>query len=171
MTTRIVLVVLFGLLGCKREALAPDVVTPTDAPAQQFSEATRSECAIDDECPSKHICDGGQCVQVESDEPGEAVCGLATLYFAFDSARLTPNNQQRLASAAPCLIELLKRGGELLLETHADVSEQLAMLADHRGSSVREFLIHVGVPAEQLRVVDKSSEASDRRVQLIHVPP
>jgi outer membrane protein OmpA-like peptidoglycan-associated protein len=170
MTTRVLLVVLFGLLACKREELAPDVVTPTDAPAEQISEATRSECAIDDECPSKQICDGGQCVQFES-EPGHAVCGLASLYFAFDSARLTPNNQERLASAAPCLIELLKPGGELLLETYADVSEQLEMLAEHRGSSVREFLIHVGLPAEQLRVVDKSSEASDRKVLLIHVPP
>jgi peptidoglycan-associated lipoprotein len=191
MTTRGMVLVLFSLLGCKREVLESDVSTPPvdDPPAECRDDSCAPPlCATDDECPSQQICDGGQCVHFER-EPGEAVCGIATLYFAFESAKLTPNNQERLASAAPCLIELLKLGGELVLEVQADVSEQVlesyghdttSMLADRRGGSVREYLISVGVPGDQLRVVDQSSEARgvdetyrapNRRVRLVHVPP
>lgn len=140
-------------------------------------------CATDDTCPSQQICDGGQCVHTPSAEQ-QGVCGIPTLYFAFDSAKLTPNNQERLASAVPCLLELLASGGELLIEAHADTlgGEQYSLvLAERRGGSVREFLASMGIPTERMRVTgkgaleatgsDEPSQARDRRVRIIHVTP
>lgn len=140
-------------------------------------------CATDDTCPIQQICDGGQCVHTASaTEPG--VCGIATIYFAFDSAKLTPNNQEQLASAVPCLRALLDGGGELVLEAHADAlgdQPYSLALAERRGDSVREFLASMGLPAERMRVTgkgaleatgtDEPSRARDRKVRLIHVPP
>lgn len=146
-------------------------------------------CATDDGCPIQQICDGSQCIHIASNaelerEREQAVCGIAALYFAFDSAKLTPNNQEQLASAVPCLLELLSRGGELSLEAHADKlgGEQYSLLlAERRGSSVREFLASMGVPAEHMRVTgkgaleakgsDEPTRARDRRVRIVHVEP
>jgi peptidoglycan-associated lipoprotein len=143
-------------------------------------------CATDDACPLQQICDGGQCVHaVIDDEQGErGVCGVAALYFAFDSAKLTPNNQERLMSATPCLLELLGSAGTLQLEAHADNlgGEQYSLLlAERRGSSVREFLVSMGVPVERMRVIgkgaleasgtDEPSRARDRSVRIVHVAP
>jgi peptidoglycan-associated lipoprotein len=138
-------------------------------------------CATDDDCPIDEICDGGQCVYKPFDDSAAAVCGISALYFAFDSAKLTPNNQEQLTEAAKCIIELLKDGGTLILEAHADnigTEEYNIMLTDRRGTSVRDFLANMGVPNEQMRVVgkgalqatgvDESSRAKDRRVQFIH---
>ncbi len=142
-------------------------------------------CATDEDCPIDEICDGGQCVYRPLDaDQTNAVCGISALYFAFDSARLTPNNQQTLIDAAPCFIELLAGGGELILEAHADNvggEEYNILLTDRRGTSVGDFLANMGVNAEQMRVVgkgaleakggDESSRAKDRRVQFIYVAP
>lgn len=142
-------------------------------------------CSTDDDCPMDEICDGGQCVYKPLDSDPEAVCGIASLYFAFDSAKLTPANQEQLTAAAPCIIDLLNsEGGELVLEAHADNvggEEYNILLTDRRGTSVRTFLVNMGVPDDKLGVVgkgaleargsDESSRAKDRRVQFIHVAP
>lgn len=140
-------------------------------------------CATDDACPIEQICDGGQCVHA-ADDAEPSVCGLAAIYFAHDSAKLTPNNQERLASAVPCLLEQLRDGGELQLEAHADDlgGEQYSLsLAERRGDSVRQFLASMGVPVERMRVIgkgaleavgtDEPSRARDRKLRIIHVAP
>ena len=139
-------------------------------------------CTTDEDCPIDEVCDGGQCVYKPLESDPAAICGISALYFAFDSAKLTPNNQQQLTDAAPCFIELLAGGGELVLEAHADNvggEEYNILLTDRRGTSVRSFLANMGVPDEQMRVVgkgaleakgnDESSRAKDRRVQFIHL--
>jgi len=140
-------------------------------------------CATDDACPVQQICDGGQCVH-EGDDAEPTVCGLAAIYFAHDSAKLTPNNQERLASAMPCLHERLRDGGELSIEAHADnlgTEQYSADLAERRGASVRQFLVSMGIAAERIRVTgkgaleavgtDESSRARDRKARIIHVAP
>jgi peptidoglycan-associated lipoprotein len=138
-------------------------------------------CALDEHCPIAEICDGGQCVHASTDSRDTA-CGIAAVYFAYDSAKLTPNNQERLSVAAPCLLEALAVGGELVLEAHADRlgSEDYSLgLSERRGASVRDFLVGMGVPAERVRVVGKgaleagqghASRAEDRRVELRIAP-
>ncbi len=142
-------------------------------------------CATDDDCPIDEICDGGQCVYKPLDgDQATAVCGITALYFAFDSAKLTPNTQEQLTTAAKCFIDLLANGGELVLEAHADnvgTEEYNILLTDRRGTSVRDFLANMGVNNDQMRVVgkgaleakgnDESARAKDRRVQFILVAP
>jgi peptidoglycan-associated lipoprotein len=97
---------------------------------------------------------------------------------------LTPNNQEQLTAAVPCFTDLLKDGGELILEAHADNvggEEYNILLTDRRGTSVRDFLANMGVNNDQMRVVgkgaleakgsDESSRSKDRRVQFIFVAP
>ena len=142
-------------------------------------------CVTDEDCPIDEICDGGQCVYKPIDgDNANAVCGISALYFAFDSAKLTPNNQEQLTNAAPCMVDLLKGGGEMILEAHADNvggEEYNILLTDRRGTSVHDFLVNMGVNDEQMRVVgkgaleakgnDESSRSKDRRVQFIFVAP
>ncbi len=142
-------------------------------------------CQTDDDCPVDEVCDGGECVYKPLDsENAEAVCGLRAVYFAFDSDKLTPDNQELLKGAANCFIDLLKQGGELVLEAHADNvggEEYNILLTDRRGTSVQSFLVNMGVPKDQLRVVgkgaleaqgtDEAGRAKDRRVQFIHSGP
>jgi peptidoglycan-associated lipoprotein len=138
-------------------------------------------CSTDDDCPVDEVCDGGQCIYhpLNQDQAG-AVCGISALYFAFDSAKLSPSNQEQLTTAAPCFIELAQGGGGIVLEAHADnvgTEEYNILLTDRRGTSVRSFLANLGVPDDQLRVVgkgaleahgtDESSRSKDRRVQFI----
>ena len=133
---------------------------------------------MDDECPIDEICDGGQCLYHPLDgEAGEQVCGISALYFGFDSAQLSPNNQSELSAAAACLLEL---DGNLVIEAHADnvgTEEYNILLTDQRGSTVRDFLVQQGVPTERMRVVGKGAlessgdteaeRAKDRRVEFI----
>lgn len=135
-------------------------------------------CTTDDECPIDEICDGGQCLYHPLDgEAGEQVCGISALYFGFDSAQLSPNNQSELSAAAACLLEL---DGNLVIEAHADnvgTEEYNILLTDQRGSTVRDFLVQQGVPTERMRVVGKGAlessgdteaeRAKDRRVEFI----
>lgn len=134
-------------------------------------------CALDEQCPSAQICDGGQCVFAA--ERSDGACGIAAVYFAFDSAKLTPNAQERLSSAISCLRERLASGGELILEGHADRLDG-EELSERRAATLREFLISHGLPSERLRVQgkgaaeargrDEISRAADRRVELRLAP-
>lgn len=138
-------------------------------------------CQTDDDCPIDEICDGGQCLYNPLDgDSGAAVCGVSALYFGFDSAQLSPNNQEQLTQAATCLTELLQGGSALVLEAHADnvgTEEYNILLTDQRGATVRDFLAGLGVPGEQIRVVgkgaleaagsDEATRTKDRRVEFI----
>ena len=135
-------------------------------------------CATDDECPIDEICDGGQCLYHPLDGSSDAdVCGIAALYFGFDSSQLSPSNQEQLSAAATCLTEL---DGNLVIEAHADnvgTEEYNILLTDQRGSIVREFLVQQGVGEERMRIVgkgaleaqgsDEAGRAQDRRVEFI----
>jgi peptidoglycan-associated lipoprotein len=113
-------------------------------------------CATDDACPSAEICDGNQCLPEPAADA--VVCGIATLTFAFDSAKLSPGNQERLAHAMPCLLEQLagSEAARLSIEGNGDRlgsdDYQLA-LAQRRADSIRAFLLGRGLPEARLRVV------------------
>lgn len=138
-------------------------------------------CTTDDDCPVDEICDGGQCIYHPLDGGGdEAICGITALYFGFDSAKLSPGNQEELKVAADCLIELLVDGKTLAIEAHADnigTEEYNILLTDRRGTSVLDFLANMGVERDVMRVVGKGAleatgsteqeRAQDRRVQFI----
>lgn len=110
-------------------------------------------CASDEACPEGELCDGGQCITSvgTSDAPG--VCGIGTIYFARDSAKLSPTNQLRLADASACLLEhavvlAAARGGD-------------EALAQRRGETIRAFLISRGVPESRVSVTISDAHADE----------
>jgi peptidoglycan-associated lipoprotein len=115
-------------------------------------------CATDDACPTAEICDGNQCLPDQNADP--AVCGVAKLWFAFDSAKLSPSNQERLAQATPCLLEQLAsdEAGKLNISGNGDRlgsdDYQLA-LAQRRAASIRAFLLARGLPEARTHVFDE----------------
>jgi hypothetical protein len=135
--------------------------TTSECPTGICHESGRCEpppCATDDECPTAEICDGNQCLP---DRPEDAaVCSVATLSFAFDSAKLSPLNQERLAHATPCLLEQLASSetSSLSIAGNADrlgSDEYQLALAQRRAASIRAFLLARGLPEARLRVFDE----------------
>ena len=165
------------LLGCRPPAISTDHstevadVTPptsdceadscrtcTDAsecPTGICHESGRCEasaCATDDACPNEEICDGGQCIPTQIDDA--STCGVAVLPFAFDSAKLSPSNQMRLAEAMPCLLS----AGALEIAAHGDAlgsEDYQRTLAQRRIASVHAFLLGRGLPEDRMRKIDE----------------
>jgi peptidoglycan-associated lipoprotein len=112
-------------------------------------------CATDDACPNDEICDGGQCLPTQSAEA--STCGVAVLAFAFDSAKLSPSNQVRLAEATPCLLEQLA-GGVLEIAAHGDAlgsEDYQRTLAQRRVACIHAFLLGRGLAEDRLRKIDE----------------
>jgi peptidoglycan-associated lipoprotein len=140
--------------------------------------APEGQCEHDEQCAMDEICSGGVCVF--SGDAGDAdggPCGLAAVFFAFDSDVLTPKAEQELEALASCMVEQSK---QVLLEAHADnrgTEEYNILLTERRGRSVMGFLTERGVPAGNLQVIakgsleatgmDESARSKDRRVQFI----
>ena len=134
-------------------------------------------CETDSDCPTDEICDAGMCLYSNAGGGDAGVCGLDSVYFAFDSSLLTPTNQQLLEDAAQCLMD---NGNAVYLEAHADnvgTEEYNILLTQRRGQSVSGFLTDRGVSPNQLQVVAKGSlessganeseRSQDRRVDFI----
>jgi peptidoglycan-associated lipoprotein len=133
-------------------------------------------CETNADCSDGEICDATMCVYAGG-SGGTGVCGLDSVYFAFDSSMLTPTNETRLENAAQCLMD----SGEIVyLEAHADnvgTEEYNIMLTERRGRSVLEFLADRGVEQDQLQVIAKGAlestgttepeRAQDRRVDFM----
>jgi peptidoglycan-associated lipoprotein len=135
-------------------------------------------CQIDDDCAIDEICDGGQCIfSGELGNPGEVLCELQAVFFAFNSPTMSPQTQEQLTTAAQCIAE---QNRLVFLEAHADprgTEEYNILLTDKRGQGVKKFLQDLGVSGEMMQVISKgsleargSSEqsfADDRRVEFI----
>jgi peptidoglycan-associated lipoprotein len=141
-----------------------------------------NSCTSDEQCAMDEICDGGMCIFSGDlgDEDG-GPCGLAAVYFAFDSEVLTPKTQEDLKGVAACIADVSGAQGKLVyLEAHADnrgTEEYNILLTERRGTSVKNFLAEQGVGAEAMQVISKGSleavgsdeatRSKERRVQFI----
>lgn len=135
-------------------------------------------CTVDDDCAIDEICDGGMCIfSGDYGGDGEVLCELQAVFFGFDSPKLTPETEEKLKAAAACIAE---QGRLVYLEAHADprgTEEYNILLTDRRGQGVKQFLVNLGVPAENMQVISKGSlesvgtdeagYAQDRRVEFI----
>lgn len=84
------------------------------------------------------------------------MCGVASLAFALDSAKLSPGNQERLAHATPCLLEQLASAtlGIAALGDALGSEDYQRALAQRRAASVHAFLLTRGLPEDRLRVLE-----------------
>ena len=137
--------------------------------------AAEGGCETDDQCPVDEICDGGMCVFSGAyDQAGEEVCGFASIFFGFDSDKISDANVAKLTEAASCLTSQER---SLTLEAHADsrgTEEYNILLTDKRGVSVKTFLVNLGVAEDRIEVIgkgsleatgsDEAAQAKERRV-------
>jgi hypothetical protein len=156
--------VMLVMLACPKPIDPPHEVEPasTTSPCEGEAcdrESTPGPCTYDDECPRSEICDGGECLLVPASATDD-LCGLPAIQFARDSARLSPNNQLRLADALTCMREL----GVIEIAACVDPGED-PELAERRATSVIGLLTSLGLPAEHLRVAGCPT-SSGRQVQL-----
>lgn len=140
-----------------------------------------NSCVNDEDCAMDEICDGGMCIFSGDlgDEDG-GLCGLAAVYFAFDSEVITPKTQEDLAGVAACIADAGTQGKLVYLEAHADnrgTEEYNILLTERRGTSVKNFLAEKGVPGDAMQVIakgsleavgsDEATRSKERRVQFI----
>lgn len=171
-----------GGLACKEGvcALCSDNVEcdPVECNLDTGRCAPDGQCQSDEQCAIDEICDGGLCVfsgDLGDDTGGP--CGLAAVFFAFDSDIVTPKTQEDLAGVADCIAN---SGRQVFLEAHADnrgTEEYNILLTERRGNKVKNFLEEKGVSPEIMQVIakgsleatgsDEPSRAKDRRVQFI----
>jgi peptidoglycan-associated lipoprotein len=120
-----------------------------------------------------------------SDPESEQVLSLQEVLFDYDDWTLTPVGRSVLDANADCLSA--RPDLEIVLEGHCDergTIEYNLALGEKRASVVREYLEHLGVPTDKLRVVSlgeddpicwESTEAcwsSNRRVEMrVSAPP
>jgi peptidoglycan-associated lipoprotein len=172
----------FGGLACKAGVCAlctEDVdCSPNTCNLDSGRCSPEGGCQTDDQCPMDEICDGGMCVfSGNLGEEGGGPCGLAAVFFAFDSDELTPKTQEQLTGAADCISQQQR---QVFLEAHADnrgTEEYNILLTERRGNKVKDFLTNLGVNAEFLQVIAKGSleavgntesdRSKDRKVKLI----
>jgi peptidoglycan-associated lipoprotein len=109
---------------------------------------------------------------------GEA-CKYATVYFEYDSNKLTPETMTTLDGLIPCLEGA---PGALRLEGHTDergTTEYNVALGSRRATTVRDYLVTRGVAPDRLETIsygeerplvrssDEESWSQNRRVQLL----
>jgi peptidoglycan-associated lipoprotein len=172
----------FGGLACKAGVCAwcdSDVdCSPSTCNLDTGRCSAEGSCQVDDHCAMDEICDGGMCVfsgNLGDDSGGP--CGLAAVFFGFDSDALTPKMEEELTRVADCIAEQNRR---VFLEAHADnrgTEEYNILLTERRGNVVKRFLSERGVSGENLQVIAKGSleavgndepaRSKERRVQFI----
>jgi len=96
------------------------------------------------------------------------ISGLSTVFFDYDSARLSESNKQQLSTNA----EWLKAnpGVTLLIEGHCDQkgsTEYNLALGERRAQTVKNFLVSIGIDPNNLTIISYGKErlmgASDNR--------
>ncbi|MCA9649301.1 MAG: OmpA family protein [Myxococcales bacterium] len=172
----------YGGLACREGACSPCSEDAQCAPSTCNLGTGRcgpeGACETDGQCAMDEICDGGMCVfSGDLGDEGGGPCGLAAVYFAFDSDEITPKALEELGGVAGCIAS---QGRELILEAHADdrgTEEYNILLTERRGRKVQQLLVDGGVPVELLKVLakgsleatgrDESGRSRDRRVAFI----
>lgn len=107
---------------------------------------------------------------------------FSPVFFEFDQSFIRPSDRPVLQEAADYMLS--NRSARMILEGHCDwrgTTEYNMALGDRRASSVKSYLVQLGVPDSRLETISKGDlEATtggtesqmqfDRRVDLIVVP-
>ena len=136
-----------------------------------------TKCSEPEDCEDDEDCIDGRCQRPWKTEPPKGLsCSLATVFFQFDEAAITPETREILNRNAECLRKASGRGIALVGHTDPRGTEEYNIaLSERRARSVANYLSRLGIDADRLSVVPKGeTEASgvddsgwgrDRRVQ------
>jgi peptidoglycan-associated lipoprotein len=177
---------------CYREECQSD----GDCPAPRACRGSRcvppslQGCSDDDQCPEGMRCASGKCETptisqecMPQSEGGDEIVRIATIQFEFDQSELTLDSRRSLERAAEC-VRQLQRSVEVVVEGHCDergTQEYNLALGEKRATTVRQYLVNLGIDAGVLRSVSKGENepvcyeadegcyARNRRVRFIQV--
>jgi OmpA-OmpF porin, OOP family len=99
-------------------------------------------------------------IGVTIDEDLSKSCGLMRTYFAFDSAKLTGQDQATLRSVAECLDRPELKGSQLSIVGRADSRGNTAHNADlgrRRAESVKKLLVSAGIAESRIGIASRGS--------------
>ncbi len=151
---------------CRDNECGPECLSNDDCPDHQMCEGgncvDRPECSSNDDCGPDEVCQRGRCV----DAPDEPDCQLETIYFPFDSSRLTTDARRVLSANADCIQE---RNITVQIEGHCDergTTEYNLALGERRANAVRDYLQTLGVASRQIRTTSYGDQQLVRQCGL-----
>lgn len=141
-------------------------------------ESMTGTCKIDDDCKDDEICKNGRCVAAPKPYTGPSLCGLKTVYFAFNRSEIRQSDLKKLQENAKCIQSVKTR--RIHLNGHCDprgTEEYNLALSNRRAQAVKRYLESLGVNGERLHVVpkgeleatgtDETSWSNDRKVEFV----
>lgn len=146
-----------GNQKCRDNRCGPECMSNEDCEAGQICEGgscvAEPECSTDADCGDDEMCQEGQCVE----RPASA-CDVETVYFGYDTASLSSDARDTLASNAECIKE---RDMTVRLEGYADergTAEYNIALGERRARSVQSYLKNMGISSGKMSVVSYGEE-------------
>jgi len=162
-------------------ACGSDPAPPPAAPAGGTAVAAPAATPTEEKMPAKPENIYQQSDIHISDEILRA-CGIteSDAFFAFNSARLRPQDHRVLGQLAECFTTGPLKGREMRLVGHADPrgdEEYNMLLGERRAENVKQFIAEKGMPNDKMSVTsrgemdakgsDEASWARDRRVDVV----
>jgi peptidoglycan-associated lipoprotein len=153
----LVVVLLFSIavLGCRTtKDLDVVVAEPSaEAPAPAPAEAPKVETY--EPAPAAAPAEPAPAIQPS---PSFDVSLMTDIFFAYDRSDLTPESRDRLVSNS----KLLKSWkASIIIEGHCDergTNEYNLGLGERRANAVKNYLVSLGVPAENIRTISYGEE-------------
>ena len=162
-------------------ACGSDPTPPPAAPAGRTEVAAPAATPTEEKMPAKPENIYQQSDINISDEILRA-CGISQsdAFFAFNSARLRPQDHRVLGQLAECFATGPLKGREMRLVGHADPrgdEEYNMLLGERRAENVKRYIAEKGLSGEKIAVTsrgemdakgtDEASWARDRRVDVV----
>lgn len=160
-------------------ACGGDQKQPPAAPSGGTEASTATPSPSADE--GKKAGDDPSQSQINISDEIKKACGLtdADAFFAFDSARIRPQDRKVLGALAKCFNDGALKGRTMALVGHADPrgeSEYNMVLGQQRADNVKKYIGAEGLAAERMQTTsrgamdatgtDEASWARDRRVDV-----
>lgn len=160
---------LFLISGCAKDQVKPDEGISADKSATSAS--TQNQAAIDKAAADKAAAERAAADKAAADRAAAdklaaeqaaleaAKSKLVTIYFDYDSHMLRQESRDMLYNNAEYLLKKYK--GKVKLEGHCDErgsDEYNLALGENRAKTAMNYLLTLGVPAEQLSIISYGKE-------------
>ena len=150
--------------GCAKDQVKPDEGIVPDKPAASLS--TPKQEPIDQSLADKAAADRAAAERAAAERAAaeraaaeKAITALKTIHFEYDSFLLSQESRDILYSNAEFMLKKYK--GKVVLEGNCDErgsDEYNLALGENRAKAAKNYLLTLGVPAEQLSIVSYGEE-------------
>lgn len=154
---------LFLISGCAKDPVKPDAgLSPdksTTSAMKPIDTSVADKAAADRAALEKAAADRAAAEKAAEDKAAAAKAALKPIHFDYDSYILRQTDRDVLYSNAEYLLKRYK--GKVTLEGHCDErgsDEYNLALGENRAKAAMNYLLTLGVPAEQLTIVSYGKE-------------